>query len=421
MKRSVSVMLLPQMSYAAAMHMALMLFAFKDSPIADHVGMLIWWTFLAVEYGVMHLFLRKPRELRSVVLVSAAVLICQLLVTVWLDPVYPTLMWWAAAVFMWGATYYQCISAFLQGVKPEGVMTNFEVTGLSCFAAAVIVSGGAMDSGVMLHLGVGLLCSLGALVGLRTMHTRVDANSDRPTVRLLPVILLLGIGGIAVLFCLIAGGQAAELLGRFAAWLGRTGKAIFAAIGSFIFWLFSLLPEPEGDLDMEGFDAPTLPGGAAEGVTQSSPILLYILIAAILGALLFLLVKLWRKVHVRGRRPVMTATKAVVVGHNPLWEVFLKFFRKIARRVEYELTYIRRRNTAAGLLVWLERKMRRGRGETSAAYLRRVAIRIPQCEGELQDLSDCLDRLYYGGGDELPADKVKTMRRSFQKAMREVK
>ena len=113
MKRSFSAMLLPQMSYAAAMHMALMLFAFKDDPIADHLGMFIWWGFLLIEYVTMRLFLRKPRELRSVVLLSAAVLLCQLLVTIFVNPVYPTFMWWAAAVFMWGATYYQCVSAFL--------------------------------------------------------------------------------------------------------------------------------------------------------------------------------------------------------------------------------------------------------------------------------------------------------------------
>jgi hypothetical protein len=53
MKRSFSAMLLPQMSYAAAMHMALMLFAFKDCPIADHLGMFIWWGFLLIGAGVV--------------------------------------------------------------------------------------------------------------------------------------------------------------------------------------------------------------------------------------------------------------------------------------------------------------------------------------------------------------------------------
>ena len=419
MKRSVSAMLLPLFSYAAAMHMALMLFAFKDHPIADHAGLLIWWAFLAVEYGVMRLFLRKPRELRSVVLVSAAVLLCQLLVMIFANPVYPTFMWWAAAIFMWGATYYQCVSAFLQGVKPETLMTNFEVTGLSMFAAAVMVSGGAMELGVLLHLAVGLLCSLAGLMGVRTMHTRMDTSDERPMVRLLPGLLLLGIGACVTVFCLLVGGQAAELLGRIVAWLGRTGRSVLKAVGAFIFWLFSLLPEPKGNMDMEGFEAPSLPGGAVEGVTESSPVLLYILIFAFVGALLVVLVRLWRKVRVTNRTRVVTAARTVVVRKNPLWEVFLKYFRKIIRRVRYELTYLRKRNSAAGLLVWLERKMRRGKGETSGAYLTRVSERIPDCTEDLQVLSKCLDKLYYGGGDELSADTVKAMRRSFQKALRE--
>ena len=419
MKRSVSVMLLPQMSYAAAMHMALMLFAFKDDPIADHTGMLIWWVFLGLEYVVMNLFLRKPRELRSVVLVSAAVLLCQLGGMLLANPVYPSFLWWATAVFMWGATYYQCVSGLFMGVKPEAMMTNFEVTCLSLFAAAVMVNGGAVDSGVLLHLAVGLLCILAGLMGVRTMHTRMDSSEERPRVRVLPVLLLLGIGAVVVLFCLIAGGQAAELLGRVMAWLGRTGKAIVQAIGAFIFRLFSLLPEPEGNIDMEGFEAPTLPGGAMEGVTESSPLVLYLLIGAFVIALLVVLVKLWRKVRVRNRTRVVAATRAVVVKKNPLWEVFLKFFRKIAGRVRFEMTYLRKRNTAAGLLVWLERKMRRGKGETSGAYLMRVAKKIPDCAEELRALAKCLDKLYYGGGDELQADTVKTMRKVFKKALRE--
>ena len=421
MKRSISVLLLPVISYAAAMHMALMLFAFKDAPIADHKGMLIWWGFLAVEYAVMGLFLRRPRELRSVVLLSALVLVLQLLVMLWCNPVYPTFMWWATAVCMWGATYYQCISAFLTGVKPEALMTNFEVTVLALFATAVVVGANSMDAGILLHLAVGLLCSLAGLMGVRTMHTRMDATEERPMVRLLPVLLLLGIGGCVGLFCLLAGGQAAELLKQITAWLARCGKALAEALGAFLFWLFSLLPEAETELDSEAFEAPSLGGGPMEGVTESSGIVLYLLIFAFAAALLVTLVKLWRKVRVRSRTRVMQSAKIVVVRKNSLWNVFLKFVRKLAGRVGYELTYLRCRNTAAGLLVWLERRVRRGKGETSAAYLRRVAERIPSCEEELLTLSRCLDRLYYGGGEGLPADAVQTMRRSFRKAMKEVK
>ena len=421
MRRSISTALLPVVSYAAAMHMAVLLLDFKDAPIADHGGMLIWWAFLAVEYGVMSLFLRRDRELRSVVLVSVAVLMCQLAVTILLNPVYPTIVWWLCLLCMWAATYYQCISAFMQGVKPEGLMTNFEVTALSLFAVAVLVGGGAIDSGVLLHLAVGMLCSLAGLMGIRTMHTRMNHSEERPLVRLLPVLLLLGIGACVVLFCLLAGGQAAELLGRIAAWLGRVGRMLVNALGAFIYWLFSLIPEIDNTGLSDGFEADALPAGAVEGVTESNPILLYLLIAAVIVALLVMLVKLWRKVNVRGQTRVVRTARTVEVQRNPLWQVFLKYFRKVAERVSYELTYLRSRNTAAGLLVWLERKIKRGKGETSAAYLLRVAEKIPDCGDELLVLSRCLDRLYYGGGDGLDTDRVKAMRKSIQSALRENK
>ena len=49
----------------------------------------------------------------------------------------------------------------------------------------------------------------------------------------------------------------------------------------------------------------------------------------------------------------------------------------------------------------------------------RVSEKIPDCGDELRTLSKCLDKLYYGGGDELQADTVKTMRKVFKKALRE--
>lgn len=424
MRRTASVMLFPLLAYAAAMHMALMLFAFKDAPTADHVGMLIWWAFLVIDYIAVSLFVRRPRELRSIVLLSGAVCAVQLAVTIWMNPIYPTLMWWAAAVCMWAALYYRCAFGILEGVKPETLMTNFEVMALSLFACAVIVSGDAMDSGVLLHLAVGLLCSLVGLVGVRTMHTRMDTEGSRPMVRLLPSLLLLGIGGCAVVFVLLISGHAAELLTRFTAWLLRMAKLMSDGIGAFFLWFFSLFPEVEGDLGGDGFEGPSLPSGNMEGLTESNGVLLYVLVGLFIAALLFVLVRMWRKVRLQGRRRVRPTAKPIVLKRRSLKDVVLQFFRKLARRVGFELHYLRNRNTAAGLLVWLERqmgrkRMGRKRGESVAAFLCRVAELLPHCAEELQTLSQCLDRRFFGSGDELPAETVRQMRKNLRKAMRE--
>lgn len=424
MRRSASVMLFPLFAYAGAMHMALMLFAFKDNPTADHVGMLIWWAFLAIDYVAVSLFVRRPRELRSIVLLSGGVCLGQLGVTIWLNPIYPGFLWWAAAVCMWAALYYRCASGILQGVKPETLMTNFEVMALSLFACAVIVSGDAMDSGVLLHLAVGLLCSLVGLMGVRTMHTRMDTQGSRPMVRLLPSLLLVGIGGSAVVFVLLISGRAAQLLTRFTAWLLQVAKAVADGLGAFFLWFFSLFPEVEGDLGGDAFEGPSLPSGNMEGLTESNGILLYILIGLFIAALLFLLVRMWRKVQLQGVRRVRATAKPVVVKRRSLWSVLRQLLGRIAGRVGFELHYLRSRNTAAGLLVWLQRNMRRKRmgrkrGETVSGFLCRVAQRLPDCTEELQDLSKCLDRRFFGSGDELPPETVRQMRKKLRKAMNE--
>lgn len=424
MKRSASAALLPLFAYAAAMHMVLMLFAFKDAPIADHAGMLIWWAFLLIDYVVMRLFLRRTRELRSIVLLSGAVGAGQLLVTMWLAPIYPSLLWWAVAVCMWAALYYRCGVALLEGVKPEAVMTNFEVLSLSLFAAAVIVTGNAMDEGVLLHLAVGLLCSLGALMGVRTMHTRVGPEGERPLVRLLPPLLLLGIGGCAPILVLLISGHAAELLTRFTAWLRGMGKLLVDAVGTFFLWLFSLFPEVDGDVSGDALAGDALPSGAMEGVTTSNAALLYVLVGLFAFALVYVLVRVWRKVRVQGQRQVRRASKPVVVKGRSLWSVVRQFLRRLAQRGRFELRYLRGYNTAAGLLVWLERlmgrkRMGRKRGETVAEFLTRVAVLLPSCADALRELSVCLDRRFFGGGGELSADTVRKTRKAVRRAMKE--
>ena len=72
-------------------------------------------------------------------------------------------------------------------------------------------------------------------------------------------------------------------------------------------------------------------------------------------------------------------------------------------RVRFQLTYLARRNTPAGVLVWLDRRLkrrRRGRrpGETCRAFLDRAAAELPGCAQELGELARCLDQLYFGGG-----------------------
>ena len=97
---------------------------------------------------------------------------------------------------------------------------------------------------------------------------------------------------------------------------------------------------------------------------------------------------------------------------------------RLADRVRFQLTYLARRNTPAGVLVWLDRRLKRrsrGRrpGETCRAFLDRAAAELPGCAQELGELARCLDQLYFGGGAPAfsPA-RASALRRALRLASR---
>lgn len=92
-----------------------------------------------------------------------------------------------------------------------------------------------------------------------------------------------------------------------------------------------------------------------------------------------------------------------VVDRRSPRDTLAMLWSRLADRVRFQLTYLARRNTPAGVLVWLDRRLkrrRRGRrpGETCRAFLDRAAAELPGCAQELGELARCLDQLYFGGG-----------------------
>ena len=419
---SFAVTLLPSLAAAAGMHSALMLVAFRDAPVADHKGMLLWWAGLAVCHVVLHMFLQKPRELGHIILVCAAMLAAQLTACILWNPVYPSLLSWGILVAMWGAGYYQCADALLNGVKPESLMSIFELCAIALLFFAAIINSGAISAQLVVHLAVGLLCILLSLMRLRTLHTRIDSHEEHSPVELLVPVILLVTAGCCILFCLIISGSAFELLSRFTTALLSALSALGQGVERFLYWLLSLLPEVENDLEGGGFSAPALPSETMEDMPQSSGIVLYLLIAAFAVAGLMIVIKIWRKVHLQAplRRKVSTAE--TVVKKSGIGEILRRFINRLLSRLRFELQYLRSRNTAAGLLVWLERQMKRKRmgrkrDETPAAFLARVSIRLPDCTDDLQLLSDTLNRQYFGGGDHLPPQTIRELRRRLKQEL----
>lgn len=418
--KSVAVTLFPLLSNAAALHTLLILFAFRDNPIADHKGMLIWWGGLVVCHGVMSLYLQKPRELRSLILLGVLIFALQLGVTIAVNPIYSSFVTWFACVCMWIYGYYQCVVALLNGVKPESLTVNFETTSVTLLVVACISSAGAMAIGTVVHLAIGVLCILIALMRLRTLHTRMDDSEKRPMVGLVVPMILLGAAGCAIAFCMVIGGYAAQLLTRFTAWVGTVLRSVANGIGAFFLWLFSLFPQMEDPtLGDNGYMPDALPSGTADMTFESNGILLYLLIAAVLVALVVLVIMVWRKVRLQGMPHKRVVIRAAVVKKNSLWEILHRLVMAALRRVRFEIRYLQRYNSLNGLLVWLERRMsRRGikrkTGETMASYLVRIQEAFPQGSECLCELSNALDRYYFCDGAELSKDEIHRLRKALK-------
>ena len=416
---SFAVTLLPSLAAAAAMHSALMLVSFRDSPIADHKGMLLWWAGLVVCHTVLRLFLQKPRELRSIILVCTAMLAAQLTACILWNPVYPSLVSWGILAAMWAAGYYQCADALLNGVKPESLMSIFELCAMALLFFAAILNSGAIAPQLVVHLAVGLLCILLSLMRLRTLHTRIDSHGEHSPVELLVPVILLVTAGCCILFCLVISGSAYELLSRFTAALLSVLSAFGQGVERFLYWLLSLLPAAETDLGSGGYAAPALPSETIEDMPQSSGIVLYLLIAAFVVAALVFVVKIWRKVHLQAPLRRKVSAGETVVKKSGIGAILRRFLNRLLGRVRFELSYVRSRNTPAGLLVWLERRMGRKRmgrkrGETASAFLTRAGTALPHCAVELQLLSDTLNRQYFGSGGSLSPQTIRELRRKLK-------
>lgn len=420
-QRSFAVSLFPPLATAAALHTALMLFAFRHAPIADHLGLGIWWMFLTVYQLVMTKYLQSPRELRSIVLVSAVFVLGQLAVTIWWAPIYPTFTGWLAALAMWIATYYHSVNALLDGMKPEALMVIFETTVLTLLFSAAVVGSGAIASGVPIHLCISLFLILIAMMRQRTLHTRIDTESHENKANLLPPLILFAVAVFVVPVCLLISGSAASILTVITTRLSQLLQAAVKLIGAFFFWLLSLFPTPDSNLDGDAFEAIPLPSGQAEQVATNNGIVLYLIVISVAVGLVFCVLKIWRTVRLQGRSAKSRTVHAVVVKKSSLWESIKLFWAKIRRRIRFNIQYLRRRNTGPGLLVWIERQMRRRRlnrkqGETTSAFFTRISTKFPSCQEDLRELSKQLDRYYFGAGADLSPEAVRELRKKLKRA-----
>ena len=404
----------------SALHAFFIFFCYARKPVSDLNGILIWWGCLTLTYGVLILYLRRPRTLQSVMLIAAGGLLLQLLLTLLFAHRHTTFLSWFILLFMWICMYYRCCSHLLEGIKPETVVAAFETTTLMLFVSAFAVTLSVMAWETLICTAAGVLFSLVAMAQIRSGNARVSAqNHNRQKSRFLLVAVLLGIGGGVTLFCVLLANSASQVLTRFTQWALSVLRSITQTIGRFLRWLASLFPEQHVDPELLDAPAQQLPFGNAEWGTVDSELPLYLIMGGIALLVAFALFLIWRSGglhHLSFRSRIVSRMN--LKRHrpkNPLRQLWCR----ISRWIMFRITYLRQRNTAPGLFVWLERQMRlrklaRKEDETARSFLVRAGQTLPRNAKLLSQLADCLDCHYFGGGHILSPTEIAAMRKAFR-------
>lgn len=261
-----------------------------------------------------------------------------------------------------------------------------------------------------------LLMDAAAAVGLRMRDGGDGRSARKATLVALACagLLALAVLGLVSLFSR-SGGLTGSILGGLAAAFGAVGQVLTR----FFTWLTGLFYRPETSETLI-LDPSAVELGPIEGTAQRElvipPWVTAVLLALVALAALFAVILFFRKVKTAGGKAaaVSAATPARVSrvsgALKERWQAFLK-------KLRFGWQALCRRNSPAGLLVWLERqgkKARKGRRpeETMRQFIERMAP-----DGRLSPLADALDMEYYGGKEGcLSPAQCRALRRLYRKA-----
>lgn len=396
---------------AASLHFLSLIFVRDLQDPQDMSGMLIWWGTLCLLYVGLWLLLQRTRiGVRGTVVWVAVCAAVQILATrLYGAGADLRLINWLWNVLLWGVTYYRGCALLLEPSQPEARMLDFETTVMALFVAAALVSGGAYGTGVLVPLTMGVAF---ALMGMAVQ--RASRGQNRPPLWL--VAIPLGATGLGVLLVAVLSeplGRLLKMAVNAVVWLVRwLGWAMVAAIE----WLLSLFPAMEtGEVELPPPTPAFQMTMAEEGADVLGGVNIIMLAAVLIigaGAIFWLLRA--------PRKPLGNARAGKVRGLK-----FRQWLKALLGKLRAELRFWRRylvaRNTAPGLLLWLERRLQRcgkGRrkGETCRAFLQRAAELLPAQAEPLAELAGTIDGYYYGGtGAVFPASRVRSLRRGLQR------
>ncbi|MBR2717337.1 MAG: hypothetical protein IKD79_06340 [Oscillospiraceae bacterium] len=273
-----------------------------------------------------------------------------------------------------------------------------------------------LEEGAVAAVTVILLMDVAAAIGLRM--TDGDGANGGNAFRAAGAALAAGVLLLLIILLLTAlfsrSGAVTESILRG---IGRALAALWNAIDRFMFWLVSLLKIREDSAPLE-LERPALP--SVEDVEYemvkiplNTTVIAVVLSLLVLAAAFAVARQLRREKISVGAGVGMAHARATRSGG---W--LGRAWRELMRLLRFHWTAFTHRDTPGGVLLFAERMGRRTRRPRGTGESMREFIRRMDPGGGLDELSDALDREYYGGGSGLSARRCRELRRYIRKAVR---
>lgn len=374
-------------------------------------------------YGFNRLLLRKPRTLRALVL--------------WNGGAYLLLLASVLVIGGWQGLAYAVFAAlFCLWVTAQGAQFSLEPPTLSqlilrldiCLLLLVIFVGYTAALGVALlwNLPIVIGCA-SAIVGVMSSRVGGRLGGRGRAVMAAAFLIILALVWLLVRFVAApAGGGFVALWQAVLSALKTLGHLINQAL----VFLVSLLPQPEGELEMEPQTGISqLP--TEETVLEVSPVVTAVAVGIAViavGVAVFFLLRALGRLRVGGKTAVMVQA-GPARQRLSLFQGFGKLLAAWKQALGLRLWLWRNRDTPAGLFFLLDRRCRsgpwrRGPGETPRAFLLRLgdaAQGDPALSAALSELVTAVDAALYGPRDAAPLPPVSgasLIRRRIGRAVR---
>lgn len=281
---------------------------------------------------------------------------------------------------------------------------------------ALILWGQSVMPEISKYNGVlfGALCvDLIALILIRLVtenQTRVSGSKFQGVFIIGAIVIVVGTLVLGIMMLLSDGVR--DLFGGMVTGVVGGLGIILQGVYRGIMFFFSLIPQS----DSSGIDMMEQAGGVAVGGEELGPadlghLLPAFLVLLIVGAglvFLYTVVKA-RKQRLSGRRILRQNRQGIAVKYQ-LWDQLKAFFRRIKKRIIFEMQYLWYRNTPQGIYVRIQRygerkKLPKQAGESPSAYVRRVGQHLVEMEILEDDtpylaLAETLDYLFYGKSEK---------------------